>query len=73
MGGTPLLILVLLLGSVAVVKVVDEGTEGLLLTFMGVTGNDGEADVTAGACDGNLDCIPSRSRNFWNFSRLSDS
>ena len=73
MGGTPLLILVPLLGSAAVVEVVDGGIDGVFLAFMGVSGSDGEADFTAGACDGNLDCIPSRSGNHWNFSRLSDS
>ena len=63
MGGTPLLILVLLLGSAAVVEVVDKGFDGVFLAFMGVTGSNGEADFTAGACDGNLDCIPSRLEN----------
>ena len=58
----------LLLGSVAVVEDVDEGIDGVFLAFMGVTGSDGEADFTAGACDGNLDCIPSRLGNCWNFS-----
>ena len=33
---------------------------GIFLAFMGVTGSDGEADFTAGVCDGNLDCIQSR-------------
>ena len=36
---------------------------------MGVTGCDDEVDFNAGACDGNLDYIPSRLRNCWNFSR----
>ena len=58
-GGTPLLILVLLLGSAAVLEIVDEEVDGVFLAFMGVTGSDGEADFPAGACDGNLDCIPS--------------
>ena len=69
MGSTPLLILVLLLGSVAVVQVVDEGTDGVFLAFMGFTGSDGEAHFTAGASDGNLDCIQSRLGKCWNFSR----
>ena len=69
MGGTPLLILVLLLGSVAVVEVVDKGIDGIFLAFVGVAGCDDEADFTAGACDGNLDCIPHRLGNCWNFSR----
>ena len=40
MGGTPLLILVLLIGSAALVEVVDEGIGGIFLAFIGVTGND---------------------------------
>ena len=63
MGGTPLLILVLLHGSVAVVEVVDKGIGRIFLAFVGVAGSDGEADYIAGACDGNLDCIPSRLGN----------
>ena len=69
MGGTPLLILVLLLGSVAVVEVVDKANDGVFLAFVGVAGNVGEADFTAGAHDGSLDRTPSRLGNCWNFSR----